>query len=266
MTGHRIEEAKVKHFIVLLSCLLMGFLPSVPAAELTILTENLPPLNYVQDDILVGPSVDIVREIQRRVGSTVPIRVYPWARAYKMALEEKNVVLFSTTYTEDRKDRFKWIGPLATKRDILVARKDAGITIKTLADAKQVSSIGTLRDDTRERFLLMHGFTNLESVSDEQKNAQKLMLGRIDLWAYKKPGLKTVCMLAGVDVDALEEVYHLRTIDVMMAFSKPTADAVVRTWQEAFDDMRTDGTLQRIRREWNAKLEDSPFPEIEANP
>jgi polar amino acid transport system substrate-binding protein len=266
MTGHRIAEAKVKHFIALLSCMLMGFLPPAPAAELTILTENLPPLNYVQGDILVGPSVDIVREIQRRVGSTVPIRVYPWARAYKMALEEENVVLFSTTYTEDRKDRFKWIGPLATKRDILVARKDAGITIKTLADAKQVSRIGTLRDDTRERFLLMHGFTNLESVSDEQKNAQKLMLGRIDLWAYKKPGLKTVCMLAGVDVEALEEVYHLRTIDVMMAFSKPTADAVVRTWQEAFDDMRTDGTLQRIRREWNAKLEDSPFPEIETTP
>ena len=44
------------------------------------------------------------------------------------------------------------------------------------------------------------------------------------------------------------------------------ADAVVRTWQEAFDDMRTDGTLQRIRREWNAKLEDSPFPEIETTP
>ena len=241
----------MKHFIALLSCLLMGFLPSVPAAELTILTENLPPLNYVQGDILVGPSVDIVREIQRRVGSTVPIRVYPWARAYKMALEEKNVVLFSTTYTEDRKDRFKWIGPLATKRDILVARKDAGITIKTLADAKQVSRIGTLRDDTRERFLLMHGFTNLESVSDEQKNAQKLMLGRIDLWAYKKPGFRTVCKLAEVDPDLFVEVAHLKESELKIAFSKKTSDAIVARWQKAFDDMMADGTVQQIKDKWN---------------
>jgi len=256
----------MKPFISLFVCLLAALLSPSEAAELTILTENLPPLNYVQGGVLVGPSVDMVREIQRRVGSAAPIRVYPWARAYKMALEEDNVVLFSTTYTEDRKDQFKWIGPLATKRDILVARKDAGIVIKSLEDAKQVRRIGTLRDDTRERFLLMHGFTNLEAVSDEQKNAQKLVLGRIDLWAYKKPGLKTVCMLAGVNVDDLEEVYHLRTIDVMIAFSKPTDDGVVQAWQKAFDDMQADGTLQRIRRDWNARLEDSPFPELETKP
>lgn len=256
----------MKPLVSLFVGLLTALLSPAEAAELTILTENLPPLNYVQGGVLVGPSVDIVREIQRRVGSADPIRVYPWARAYKMALEDENVILFSTTYTEDRKDKFKWIGPLATKRDILVARKDAGLTIGTLEDAKQVRRIGTLRDDTRERFLLMHGFTNLEAVSDEQKNAQKLVLGRIDLWAYKKPGLKTVCMLAGVNVDDLEEVYHLRTIDVMIAFSKTTDDAVVRAWHKAFDDMQADGSFLRIRRDWNARLEDSPFPELETNP
>ena len=236
------------------------------AAELTILTENLPPLNYIQEGELVGPSVDIVRTIQRRVGSTAPIQVYPWARAYKMALEEKNTVLFSTTYTLDRHELFKWVGPLATKRDILVARKDTGIKIMSLKDAQKVRRIGTLRDDTRERFLQAHGFTNLESVSDEQKNARKLMLGRIDLWAYKKPGLKTVCTLAGVDFEAVEEVYHLRTIDVMIAISKSTDDAIVQAWQKAYAAMEADGTLTRIRREWNMKLDDAPFPEIQTRP
>jgi polar amino acid transport system substrate-binding protein len=148
------------------------FLVSVqPAlsAELTILTENLPPLNYVEDGVLVGPSVDIVREIQRRVGSNDEIKVYPWARAYKMALEEENVVLFSMTYTKARYDIFKWIGPVATKRDILVAKKGSGIRISSLEDAKKVKRIGTLRDDTRERLLKSLGFTNLEPVSDEHR-------------------------------------------------------------------------------------------------
>lgn len=231
-------------------------------AELTILTENMPPLNYIENDVLVGPSVEIVKEIQRRVGSHEPIQVYPWARAYKMALEEENVVLFGTTHTKVRDTLFKWVGPLATKRDILVAKRGSGIKINSLEDAKKVERIGTLRDDTRERLLKSLGFTNLEPVSDEQLNAQKLGLGRIDLWAYKKPGLRTVCELAGVDHNELEEVYHLRKINISIAFSKQTADSIVKAWKKAFEDMLADGTITQIRKKWNMKLEDNPFPEI----
>ena len=83
------------------------------------------------------------------------------------------------TYTEDRQNLFKWVGPLATKRDILLARKDSSLSISSLEDAKKVGRIGTLRDDVRGKFLEKQGFTNLEPVSDEQKNAQKLAMGRI---------------------------------------------------------------------------------------
>ena len=69
--------------IVTLIVLITGH--SVLCQELTILTENLPPLNYLENGVLVGPSVEIVKEIQKRVGSQEPIQVYPWARAYKMA-------------------------------------------------------------------------------------------------------------------------------------------------------------------------------------
>jgi len=246
-------------FILAASILITGH--SAFCAELTILTENLPPLNYIENDVLVGPSVEIVKEIQRRVGSAEQIKVYPWARAYKMALEKENIVLFGTTHTKVRDKIFKWVGPLATKRDILVAKKGSGIKINSLEDAKKVKRIGTLRDDTRERLLISQGFTNLEPVSDEQLNAQKLVLGRIDLWAYKIPGLRTVCDLAGVDHNELEEVYHLREINVSIAFSKKTPDSTVEEWRKAFDAMKADGTIMEIRKKWNMRLEDDPFPE-----
>ena len=253
----------MKKLFVMVALVFVVSVQPAMSAELTILTENLPPLNYLKDGLLVGPSVEIVKEIQRRVGSHEQIKVYPWARAYKMALEDENVVLFGTTYTKVRHDKFKWIGPLATKRDILVAKKGSGIKINSLEDAKKVKRIGTLRDDTRERLLKSLGFTNLEPVSDEQKNVKKLALGRIDLWAYKKPGLKTVCELAGVDYDEIEEVFHLREIDLMIAFSKKTSDSIVQNWRNAFTEMLADGTIMQIRRKWNLKVEDDPFPEIE---
>ena len=180
-----------------------------------------------------------------------------------MALDDENVVLFSTTHTRERDAKFKWVGPLATKRDILVGRKGSGARFIPLDEAKEVKRIGTLRDDTRHELLESLGFTNLEPVSDEQKNAQKLMLGRIDLWAYKIPGLRTVCDLAGVDYNEFEEVYHLREIDLMIAFSKKTSDSIVQKWQDASNELSADGTLLRIKKNWNVKLEDDPFPEIE---
>lgn len=250
-----------KLFLLMASMVLLAG-QSVLAAELTILTENLPPLNYVDNGALVGPSVEIVQEIQRRVRSDEPIQVYPWARAYKMALEDENVILFGMTYTKVREDKFKWVGPLATKRDILVAKKGSDIKIKDLEDAKKVKRIGTLRDDTRGRLLQRHGFTNLEPVSDEQLNAKKLALGRIELWAYKIPGLRTVCDLAEVDYTAFEEVYHLREIDLMIAFSKKTSDSIVQKWRNAFNEMSADGTIKQIQKKWNLKLEDDPFPEV----
>lgn len=236
---------------LLLSLLL--YPPLLGAEELTILTENLPPLNYLRDGKLVGPSVEIVQEIQRRVGSKAKIQVMPWARAYKIALEQRNVILFGTTQTKERENIFKWAGALSTKRDILLARKDRNIRLSSLEEAKNFSRIGTLRDDTRERLLLRHGFSNLESVSNEQKNAKKLSLGRIDLWAYKTPGFKTVCELADIDHTQFEEVFHLRKIDVSIAFSHNTPDNIVEKWRKAYSTLKNEGTLDRIRKKWGVE-------------
>jgi polar amino acid transport system substrate-binding protein len=251
-----------KLFILVATLFLVSVQPAL-SAELTILTEHQPPLNYVEGGVLVGPFVEIVKEIQRRVGSHEQIKVYPWPRAYRMALEEENIVLFGTTHTELRHDKFKWIGPLATKRDILIAKKGSGIKISSLEDAKKVNRIGTVRDDSREQYLKLKGFTNLEPVSSEQKNVQKLVLGRIDLWTYKKPGFKTVCKLAGFDYNEIEEVYSLREINVDIAFSKKTSNTIVQRWQNAFDEMVADGTVMRIRKKWNKRIPDAPFPELE---
>ena len=118
----------------------------------------------------------------------------------------------------------------------------------------------------QEEYLKEKGFTNLDPVSDDKKNAQKLVLGRIDLWVHKKPGLRSVCELAGVDYDEVEEVYNLREIELMIAFSKKTSDSIVQKWRDAFNEMVADGTIMKIRMEWNKKLSDPPFPELEDKP
>lgn len=233
----------------------LSFLILQPAfsSELRILTENLPPLNYIKDGVLVGPAVDIVKEIQKRVGSHEQIKIYPWARAYQMALRLENIILFGMTRTSERENKFKWIGPIARKRDILVARKESGIKILSLEDAKKVKQIGAIRGDAKEIYLKSMGFTNIVPTHDELKNIQKLMHDRIDLWVYKQPGLKTICDLAGIDINELEEVFNLREFDISIAFSKKTPEPTILKWHKAFNEMSTDGTIEKIRTRWKVE-------------
>ncbi len=251
-----------KSTLIIIASLLLILPRTLLSAELIILTENLPPLNFVKDGTLMGPAVDIVKEIQRRLGSHEQIQVYPWARAYKMALEEENIVLFGMARTEVRQDKFNWIGPIAEKRDILAAKKNSGLAIKILEDAKKMEHIGTLRGDAKEIFLQRHGFTNLVSTHDDQKNVNKLLLGRIDLWATKIPGLKTICSLTGVDYHEIVEVYNMRRSEIYIAISKKTSGNIVQAWTDAFNDMSADGRILQIKSKWNKILDDEPFPEI----
>jgi len=246
-------RSAMKKMVLATAFLFLFVCQSAFSSELKILTENLPPLNYVKGGKLIGPAVEMVKEIQKRVGSHEPIKIYPWARAYQMALKLENIVLFGMTRTAERNSKFKWIGPIARKRDILVAKKGSGIKINTLDDAKKVKRIGTIRGDAKENYLKGQGFTNIVSTHDERKNIQKLMLGRIDLWVYKRPGLKTICNLVGVDYNEIEEVFSLREFDISIAFSKKTSDLIVRVWQKAYNEMSADGTLEKIRSKWKVE-------------
>ena len=78
----------VKIFLITFFAFLATVPFSSPAAELTILTENLPNSNYLKNGKLVGYSFDTVRKDPEKIWLSDEIKVFPWARAYKTALKE----------------------------------------------------------------------------------------------------------------------------------------------------------------------------------
>ena len=122
----------------LMSMLALLSLPAVASLEgLTFITEEYPPYNYRQDDRLEGISVELLERIFRETDtarSREDILYYPWARGYDTALSEPGTVLFSTTRTEQREPLFQWVGPIATDRVTLIARRDSDIRLDDIAD------------------------------------------------------------------------------------------------------------------------------------
>ena len=124
------------------------------AEQITIVTEHWPPFQFAEDKgILGGVGTEIVREILKETEVNSKIEVYPWVRAYNMALKEKNVLIFSITRSKQRETLFKWVGAIYSVEDYLWALKDRSeISIHSLNDAKQYL-VGVPRGDLQHQYL-----------------------------------------------------------------------------------------------------------------
>ncbi|MCG8619624.1 MAG: transporter substrate-binding domain-containing protein [Desulfobacterales bacterium] len=230
--------------------------PWIPAADLSILTLEEPPQNFTDSSgKLTGLSIDIVKEIQNRIGNKTPIKVYPWKRAYLKALKEPNVVLFTAARTPAREDRFHWITLVNRNAWQFFAKKGERIKISHLDQAKNVEAIGVLRGGAREALLKTKGFTNLSPVAAHIQNIKKLVSGRIDLMFYAPTGAAQTCRNANIPFSDLSPVFTVSVIEAYIVMSKNgTPDHRVRQWKTAADNIKADGTYGRIARKWQAYM------------
>jgi polar amino acid transport system substrate-binding protein len=223
---------------------------TAPAQEMRVLTEVSPPYNYIQDDRITGSSTEIVREILRRLQEPDNIQVLPWARGYKLLQTRPHVALFSTTRTPEREDQFHWIGPLFKVHFGFYARRDSGLQLDSLEDAKQVGAIATYKDDVKEQLLIRMGFTNLDSSKSPANNLKKLINGRVDLWLFDNVGMTDLARQQNIDPAALELALPFQSYQSYVAISRRTPQAVVNRWRSALQTMVQDGTFFDISRRW----------------
>ncbi len=219
--------------------------------EIKIITCECPPLSYNLDGKPSGPSVDIVKEIQKKLGTNEKIHIFPWARGYRMLQTKPNILLFSTTRTSDREYKYKWIGPIVEKRFSFYAKKSSHIKLTNLENAK-IFSIGVVRGSNNENFLLSKDFKNVHSYVNEKKNLQLLQFDRIDLWYTDNAQFTNLVSKSSIK-DQVEEVFIVNKSKSYYALSMKTPEGTVKKWKNAFNDLRKDGTVMQILKKY--KLE-----------
>jgi polar amino acid transport system substrate-binding protein len=210
-----------------------------------IMTEEYPPFNFMEEGKLTGLSTEVVQQLAKKIGHPEKIEMLPWARAYGLIQQSDGQILFSMTRTEEREKMFKWVGPIASNKWVFFAKKGSGITLGSLEDAKKVEKIGTYKDDAAESFIKAEGFTNIDSVVNDDQNVPKLMAGRINLWIVGELQGIHKAKAKGV-ADQLEKVLDVKDTQLYIAFSKNTSDAEVAKWQAALDAMKADGSYDAL--------------------
>lgn len=91
-----------------------------------VITEDLPPLSYVDPHTkeLKGESAELIKEVFKKAQTGLQIEVLPWARAYKYAQEQDNILVFNLARTPEREHKFQWVFQTATKKVGIFTTKD----------------------------------------------------------------------------------------------------------------------------------------------
>lgn len=243
-------------FVLMLLC---GSSVSASASELSIYTEEWPPISFSSGKSADGMAVEVVRAIQSKLGSQANlggqavIQVVPWARGYAELLSQPNVMLFTVGVSEERKRVMTLVGPVAVATTDIYTRKGKAASLLTLGDEIHSRSVGAYRSSIFADCAIKHGFLSIDLAATPQLTAKKLLEGRVDMWVEGSFVISSVLKDIGRSSEDVERVMTLETLELYLAFSLGTSGAVVDAWEKAMREIKGDGTFGKIYRKWLPK-------------
>ncbi|MCL9782703.1 ABC transporter substrate-binding protein [Vibrio sp. S4M6] len=231
-----------------------------PWGELIFVTEDYPPLNYKDDNgHLTGLAVEVLLGAAKQANSALTasdIKLLPWARGYRMAENDANVVLFSTSRKPSRESLFLWAGPIVKGTpSVLLARKDRHIKVKEKSDLYNYR-IGVIKGDSLENRVKALGGPeeNIIKIHSGDLLAEQLEKGRIDLWAYNAQGAAKIFKSLGIAKNQFEIVFKFPFNDNYLAINKKTSPELVESLQQAIDKFRTTPEFQKLMEKYNHNM------------
>ncbi|MDP2715217.1 ABC transporter substrate-binding protein [Rheinheimera sp.] len=198
---------------------------------------------------LYGMSTQLVKAIQQQVGDNTTIEIFPWARAYAIAVSSANVAVYDTIRTADRENKFKWVGPIKIYAVNLYAKRDVVADNASLADLLQNHVVCETRNTSIVNELLSLGFVIEQNLILSRQSGDcynMLKLGRADLIAmHGDVTAKRMAELRDAGLD-LQAVYPLQNIEMYLAFSRQVDDAVILNWQCALNKLVLQGQFRQL--------------------
>ncbi len=243
---------KICHLLV--GLLIILYTTMATASELRLWGPSEPPGNFMNEHgEFTGLAVDIVIEIQQRVGNSDKIEMVPWKRIYKTALKEPNLVFFSVARTPEREEKFHWITLMMRKPWAFYAIKGPGLQINSIKDAKKIKAIGVMEGGIRDAWLLQKGFTNIDRAASHELNVAKLERKRVPVIFYSPQGMAHTCRELGYNFKTFEIMLVPHSSQSYLAISKNgTSEKVVKQWKKAAQQIKEDGTFEKFARKWAA--------------
>lgn len=236
------------------------------AVDLRLLAAELPPYTYrvpsASESEFPGPGQGVVYEVVEAMAKRIPgqsgvIEFLPWRTAQKIAMTEPGIGILALTRTPEREDKYRWLVRILTDDLILVGGQ--GVDVSSLDKVKNRPT-GVLLLSGAQALLTEKGFSRIEPAPEEWINARKLRDRSIDAWLAPRQMVIYAYREVGGDPTVLNIGEIVRPSEIWLAGSKSLSDAEAAKWQKAFQEIRADGTFERIVAKYN-RMKVVPIPD-----
>ena len=214
-------------------------------------SEEYPPYNFKGEDGLpTGMAVDVLMAAFKKIGVGVvaaDIKIAPWNRSYKFIQKRPGTALFSMTYTPERQQIMRFVGPSVPVNVSVIAPKKSSISARTPAELSELR-IGVVRDDIGGQ-LIRKFAVSAEAIKRKNSIKQLLYLlgaGRIDAVAYAADVFNYAVRKSGGKPTDYEEIVVLKNGQLGYAFHRDTDPTVLQPLQKAIDELKAEGVIDKI--------------------
>lgn len=206
--------------------------------DIRLITSEFAPYSYSENGEAKGVVVERARHLLRQLGRSVPIEVYPWARAYETTLRTPGALLFPVARVPEREGMFKWVGEaVAFKVALFRSAERPDIAPTTLEEAGHYR-IGALLKDVKGVYLTTKKIPH-EVIADEELGIRMLVHGRLDLLPSDVRSMMYRLGRLGLPHAAVTEALPLPEIShpLYFAFNRDTPDSVVDAFRQALNTL-----------------------------
>ena len=215
------------NFIYIL--MLCAFSYSVIALpKITVVTEDLWPLNYLQDGELKGKSANVVLSALEKSGLSYQLEVLPWPRAFKIATEQPNTVIFSIVRTKKREQQFHWLAQISTSDDIhIMTLSNSELSKENTKEQLLNYPIAVQTKSVSYYYLRYLGFKNIRQVRSVKQGILMLLNARVDLIVGRKSGMLKILIQLGPLTPKLKTVLISDVMSSYIAASLGTDPEII---------------------------------------
>ena len=208
------------------------------------ITENYPPFNYEEDGSLHGVSVEILDELFLKMNVNLnnhDVNLLEWSEGYQTTLDTENTMIFSAVRMAEREDLFKWVGPIAPHKDVIISRTNSNLSIDESGDLLNYR-IGVIKDYSSIQLLTNYGINESDLHIAENVNELYAMLenGTVDCIAYSEIGHQLIVSAYQLIEADYEFPFVMRVSELYYAFNVNTSSEIINYFQAAFDELRND--------------------------
>jgi len=188
------------------------------------------------------------------------IKWYPWARAYRIAQEEKNTAIFYILRSKEREGLFDWTCKLF-EINVWVYRlkKRKDIKIEKSEDLKNYK-IAVWRNDFRHLFLEQTlGDRNLYLTNNDKSAILMVRDGRADAFIFYETTFSIFMKKMNINPDLFEKVFKIKELSgtgLYLATNKECDPYLIKMLKIGREKSKQSGEFDMIIRKFNTPASD----------